>query len=1116
MTTAISLQYALVLVVSLAVYGAADALGAPRWLAMLVAGLACAAAAGLPPLLKRLWAARRADKPAARPDPRQFGAALAARVRLFAADRELGERGLYCVLACPGVDTAVLLSAAEFAREPLPQPDGPTWSLWRRRGTLLLEIPAAYFDEAQDAAWQTTLDVLPRRLLRAWTRGALLVTPWTTLETAESAAIDRWAELARGRLRAWARRLGLALPVHITIVSAGDPPLAPLLTPPVRAARTRPWGFRLPFSTDSATCHGAVAAEFEALAAALATRVVEDLGAPVDVHKDMPGKTARPRDLLPLLPRLRRLAEPSARFVAGLLAGTPSLHTIWPRGVFLAGGAPLAFAEGLFAEILPTDADLASPHAGVLRRRRSLLCAAGLGLSACIAGLGLAGLAVDRRNHDLLGELKKASQSLPIAPGPLAPSQLKALRDLDDRLAAFRPWPPPLPSLATVTGLRSALGTAHAQAVQHALFLPTLELARSRLCSERTEPRTDAEAAELDALLQFYVLSTWVHVPGKGSQRGSAAELELGRDAARRDAVVAAGSEAAWRRDPTLSSTARADIIDLLVAHLPVVLRSARLQPHRDESCVRQARERLQAWRDRACSVAGLVDLVPDRHSLRQLLQSSHIDALARPDDIAIAAAYTTGGLVALVRAFDDPRLRCGPGGAAFGHGLADDLATAEASRRDLFTRYAETYIGEWERLLGELAPLEPPRGCEDAAILLRRLAASDGPLRKLPDALAAVAVPPAPETPDQAWHRAPEAAIRSTLRAYVETGQARGDEKPAIDGVLRGLDKLRDLLTAGDSVPPRERDARFLEARTLADNACSLIDPKAAGLLQRLVQPLYDLAFRCLDSSPPTLDPWCAEVAAPFARGLGDAYPFDPDARRDAQLPDLCAFYCPQGGAAWKYYNARLASVLLAAGNGRFVANDDPGFLSFRSYNPALVPFYGRTWQLSNLLFPFGDAPQPALRLSVYIPPIDLPGVKVEEIRLVVDGQALAFTNARERWRDLTWPGETNARTGPETTLSVTGRYHGQPFSEQLHERGTWALFRLLERADEATWSGDHLRFRFTFAALHGLAVDLELDAGLANELLLDRKGRRLAAFRSPNTAPTLQLRRKGPRCPL
>jgi type VI protein secretion system component VasK len=1111
MTTAISLQFALVFVASLAVYGAADALGAPRWVAMLAAGFACAAAAGIPALLKRLRARRAAADPA--PDPREFGTSLAARLRLFTTDRELGDRGLHCVLAFPGADLAPLLSAAEFTCEPVPLPGGPTWSLWRRRGLLLLEIPTTYLDEAQDDAWQRVLDLLPRRLLRRWSRGAVVVAPWAAFEAAEAAALDRWAELARGRLRAWARRLDLALPVHLAVASAGAPALTPLLAPPLRAGQAGPWGFRLPFTTDPPVCRAAVAAEFEALAAAFAGRVAMDLGAPLESQADLAARPAGPRDLLPLLPRLRRLAAPAARLCAGLLAGAPSLHTIWPRGVFLLGtDAPLPFVEGLLTGVLARDGELVRPHAGAQRRRRRLQCAAGLTLTASFAAAGLGAVAVHRRNHELLADLKQVAATLPIAPGVLAPSQLKALRELDGHLAEFRPWFPPLRPLATAAGQRQTLRSVYSHAVHQALFLPTLERAQARLCPAKAPPLSDADAPDVAALLELYVLGT--RLPGQNGR--TAAELELASDPARRDAVVVAGAAAAWAREPGLPSGTRADIADLLAQHVPGLLQNPRLHPRREESCVRQARERLQAWRETACSLPGLAALVPGRHELRELLQSPHVDALARPDT-PVPAVYTVAGFAELTRALADPRPRCGLGGFSSGHKLADDIAAAEARRRDLFTRYAEAYVGEWERLLGDLAVADPRHGCADLPNLLRRLSAGDGPLRKLFDVIVVAAVPPAPDAPDGAWHRPAADTIRAALRVYGEPVATRGADKPAIDGLLQGLDKLRGLIGAGPSLPRSEADLKYGEAKALADNAASLLDLKVANLLLRLVQPTFDHAFRCIDSQEGTgLDPWCAEVAAPYARGLGDAYPFSRDAVRDVQLPELCAFYCPQRGAAWTYYNHRLAAVLLATGNGRFVANDSPGFVSFRSYNPAVAAFYARTWQLSNLLFPFGDADRPALRLSVYIPPIDLPGVEVEEIRLVVDGHKLSFTNARERWHELTWPGEQNAGAGADAVLYLTGRYHGQPFTEQLEERGAWALFRLLERADEAAWSGEHLRFRYTFDALHGLAVDLELDAGAANELLLDRRGRLLAAFRSPNAAPPLQLRRKGTRCPL
>lgn len=1093
--TTLSLRYVLVFIVSLAVFRAAAAVGAPSWLAMLAAGLACTAAVALPELVRRLRGRERRAPP---PDPRRFRAALAERLRLFAADRELGERGVHITIGSPAADIAALFGAAGFTRETLAMPGGPSWSLWRRRGLLCLEIPAEYLDESADAAWQVALAVLPRRLLRTWARGAIVVVPWTALESTAPATLDRHTELVRDRLRSFSRRIGLALPVHVAFASAGDPPLGPLLAPPLQLDGTRPWGVRLPFTRDPDVCRRAAHDELEALTAAFAARVVEDLGAAMDIHKDMSSRTSRPGDLLPLIARLRRLAGPAEQFLATLLAGAPNAQTIWPRSLFLTGAAPPTFSEGLFAEIA-ADTDLARPNAAAQRSRRRLHAAAGLALSGALAVAGVLALHVYREDQKML---EKAQQVIvPRLPtGPAALPRLKALHEVLEALAGFDPTPRLFAGLASTDRIVPGLRGFYTNSVHHSLFIPTLDRARARLCPGRGAPLDDQASAALDALLQLYVLGT------RGEP--SPGELELLKDHPRVDAVVAAGVDAAWAGELSV------DTLDTMRTLLTAHLRDARsLQVRREDSCVREAQERLRAWRAHACSPAGLSELVQGTSTLRDLLSSKHIAAVADPDDHQIPKLYTVEGLDALRRAFDPATRRCGPGGFAFGNLQRDERIAAEEARRALFAGYADSYVGDWQRLLREFAPAPLRRGCDDLPVLLAHLSAADGPLRKLPETVATFAVPAIPDPPDGAWYRTHEAKIREALQVYTEAGRQQIDgKKPVIDDIVAGLGELHGLL--GDSLGRSDEEAtsKLDVAKAQIGNACTQLDSAAAAQIEDLLQPLYSHVVRCVERGGSLgLNPWCAEVVAPFARGLGGAYPFDPNTRRDVRLDDLCTFYCPDKGAALSYHRQRLAAVLLDLGNGRYVGNPGHGFVSFDSYNPALAQFYARTWRLSNLLFPTGDGAQPTLRLSVYIPPIDQPGVEVEEVALELDGQVAAFTNARARSRDLVWPGGQKG----DAVLRIRGRYNGQKFDEELPETGAWALFRLLERASDAAWSGDHLRFRFKLGKVHDLAVDLELDAGPANELLLDRKGNFLPAFRARDVAPPLRLRRHGDPCP-
>lgn len=282
---------------------------------------------------------------------------------------------------------------------------------------------------------------------------------------------------------------------------------------------------------------------------------------------------------------------------------------------------------------------------------------------------------------------------------------------------------------------------------------------------------------------------------------------------------------------------------------------------------------------------------------------------------------------------------------------------------------------------------------------------------------------------------------VQSTFESLHEFVAPSGEAKEAaIDKYMAELGKAASVLIvlaqagAGDQdlKDPRElRQARLttevllrqLEGEMRQDFHPILIQPfllaqatankGEVGDLNRAVK--QDLSTLCLQT-----------IAA--------RYPFRKSDQpgSDLTFTDLVAFFHPQSGAMWRFYQSKLKSSIQEE-NGRWVVKASdmpiaPGFLeTLRQADLISQGFFGK------------GTPEP--RIAFDLRPNGVPGV--DEVRLHIDGRELRYRNEAEEWSQFVWPG-TPEMSG--ATLQVIPSGSTQP--KTLHFDGRWGLFRLMDEA--------------------------------------------------------------------
>lgn len=175
-------------------------------------------------------------------------------------------------------------------------------------------------------------------------------------------------------------------------------------------------------------------------------------------------------------------------------------------------------------------------------------------------------------------------------------------------------------------------------------------------------------------------------------------------------------------------------------------------------------------------------------------------------------------------------------------------------------------------------------------------------------------------------------------------------------------------------------------------------------------------------------------DLSALCSQMVAVRYPFKKSDQpgNDLTFADLSAFFHPQSGAFWRFYQSKLKSSVQEE-NGRWVVK-----VSDMPISPGLLETLRQADLISQGFFGKGT-PEP--HLAFELRPNGVPGV--DEVRLHVDGRELRYRNEVEEWFQFVWPGVPEAAGA---TLQVIPSGSTQPHT--LHFDGRWGFFRLLDEA--------------------------------------------------------------------
>lgn len=263
-----------------------------------------------------------------------------------------------------------------------------------------------------------------------------------------------------------------------------------------------------------------------------------------------------------------------------------------------------------------------------------------------------------------------------------------------------------------------------------------------------------------------------------------------------------------------------------------------------------------------------------------------------------------------------------------------------------------------------------------------------------------------------------------SALHQFAQPNQPSGTALPQYLSILRKLSKLEQ------ETDPSSSKLAAVDALLLETEAISSAQPKAwrSFFAKALSSPLkqYKHSARSQRKQIQSTT-WC-ELSRRLHAELFDRYPFKKHASQEVELGPLAALLHPKQGELWRFVESEFGEgIELREGEIRTI---DRSFQS--KLHPRLIKQLNAAWRVSQALFS-QDRPEP--RISMLVRPRATRNISMLRLRIHDQDHSLS---TREPVTVL-WPSPSISSLAhlflkhAETTLKV-------------HERGTWALFRLLE----------------------------------------------------------------------
>jgi type VI secretion system protein ImpL len=184
----------------------------------------------------------------------------------------------------------------------------------------------------------------------------------------------------------------------------------------------------------------------------------------------------------------------------------------------------------------------------------------------------------------------------------------------------------------------------------------------------------------------------------------------------------------------------------------------------------------------------------------------------------------------------------------------------------------------------------------------------------------------------------------------------------------------------------------------------------------------------------------WKNKTVFTFNETLRTHYPFAADGR-DASMSDVVDFFKLTGGTFWSFVNEEMGPFVERKGN----TWESRKWLGIGlDFNPEFLLALERSYGISNGMFKRGES-NPGVNFSAY----PFPNNSLAESVIGIDGTEYRYRNGPQEWLNFAWP-------GPNSGARVRGVRVGNMAGAELVTDGTWALFRLLEKAQVTSEQGD------------------------------------------------------------
>lgn len=281
-------------------------------------------------------------------------------------------------------------------------------------------------------------------------------------------------------------------------------------------------------------------------------------------------------------------------------------------------------------------------------------------------------------------------------------------------------------------------------------------------------------------------------------------------------------------------------------------------------------------------------------------------------------------------------------------------------------------------------------------------------------------------------------------------------------------LDSVRDALQAHLDTPQGTAEALETALQTARTTTRSLIESQEVGWRPRLLALLWPpiegaTNSHAIEQASAAGRSWCTEVYTPYARNIMNGYPLSPSGH-DVPLADFTAFYAPQEGKLWAFYDEVLARRIPREGDS-FTFATNLGQQAGNAYRTQLLQYLERAGDITSTFFPPGSS-EPKVEYDIRI----RPSVRVATQTFCAGGKCYEYHNGPERWQRYVWPGEDPV-AGASIEIRGEGGIH-----QRIEQEGEWGLFRLLEQGTVTSTSRGRRVFTMTWR-LRDHQVDVSID---------------------------------------